>query len=72
MKDINFEDMILLQKDRKSSKNLEHVNISNKLETMAGQVRKGYSIPKEQLEMMKTQGKGTYHKREYTDMKDII
>ena len=46
LNNLQFDDLILLQKERVSTKNLEGGPlISNKLDTIAGQVKKGYSVP---------------------------
>lgn len=46
LKKISFEDMILFKKERKSTKNLAGGPlVSNALNTVAGQVRKGTSVP---------------------------
>lgn len=75
LKKISIDDLMLLQKDRRSSKNLEGgPQISGKL-AHSGQPTKGHSVPTAILEdKQRVFGNGSFEKQgaNYSDVKDLI
>ena len=73
LKQVSFEDLLLLKQEKKSSKKLEGGPMVSGVKSPNGQIKKGYSIPANAREDKSlVYGASSYHGGDFVALKDLL